>query len=103
PSLATKTRKPANKTTSKSQARKKSSTRRPPSPAAQAAMARRAQRMRKTFVASAELRPMAQQLLQARAPAAYSGIEAWARRHSADEAGALAYFVLGYAHFLDRD
>jgi soluble lytic murein transglycosylase len=66
-------------------------------------MARRALRMRKTFVGSAELRPMAQQLLQARTVAAYSGIEAWARRHSADEAGGLAYFVLGYAHFLDRD
>jgi soluble lytic murein transglycosylase len=59
--------------------------------------------MRQAFVASASLKPMARQLLQDRTPAAYAGVEAFARRHSADDAGALAWLVLGYAHTLDRD
>jgi len=59
--------------------------------------------MRQAFVASANLRPMAQQLLQDRTPAAYAGLDAYARVHSKDDAGALAYLVLGYAHALDRD
>jgi soluble lytic murein transglycosylase len=46
---------------------------------------------------------MAQQLLQDRTPAAYAGVEAFARRHSKDDAGALAWLVLGYAHILDKD
>jgi soluble lytic murein transglycosylase len=59
--------------------------------------------MRQAFVASASLRPMAQQLLQDRSPAAYSGVESYARSHSKEDAGALAWLVLGYAHVLDRD
>lgn len=59
--------------------------------------------MRQAFVASASLRPMAQQLLQDRTPAAYKGVEAYARAHSREDAGALAWLVLGYAHVLDRD
>jgi soluble lytic murein transglycosylase len=59
--------------------------------------------MRQAFVASASLRPMAQQLLQDRSPAAYTGVEAFARAHSKDDAGALAWLVVGYAHVLDRD
>jgi peptidoglycan lytic transglycosylase len=46
---------------------------------------------------------MARQLLQDRSPAAYAGVEAYARRHAKDDAGALAWLVLGYAHVLDRD
>jgi len=46
---------------------------------------------------------MAQQLLQDRTPAAYAAIEAYARRHSKEDAGALAWLVLGYAHVLDHD
>ncbi len=46
---------------------------------------------------------MAQQLLQDRTPAAYAGVEAFAQRHSKDDAGALAWLVLGYAHILDKD
>ena len=46
---------------------------------------------------------MAQQLLEARTPAAYAGVEAYARKHAKEDAGALAYLVLGYAHFLDHD
>jgi soluble lytic murein transglycosylase len=46
---------------------------------------------------------MAQQLLQDRIPAAYAGVEAYARRHTQEDAGALAWLVLGYAHVLDKD
>ncbi len=46
---------------------------------------------------------MAQQLLQDRTPAAYAGVEAYARRHTQEDAGALAWLVLGYAHILDKD
>jgi len=59
--------------------------------------------MRQAFVASAMLRPMAQQLIQDRTPAAYAGVEAFARSHAKDDAGALAWLVAGYAHVLDRD
>jgi len=59
--------------------------------------------MRQAFVASASLRPMAQQLLQDRSLPAYAGVEAYARVHANDDAGALAWLVLGYAHVLDRD
>ena len=60
-------------------------------------------RMHQAFVASATLKPMAQQLLQARTPAAYTGVESFARKHSAEDAGSLAWLALGYAHFLDHD
>jgi soluble lytic murein transglycosylase len=59
--------------------------------------------MHRAFVASATLKPMAEQLLQNRTPAAYAGVEAYARRHPKEDAGALAWLVVGYAHVLDRD
>jgi len=46
---------------------------------------------------------MAQQLLQDRTPAAYAGVESYARRHAKEDAGALAWLVLGYARTLDHD
>ncbi len=46
---------------------------------------------------------MAQQLLQDRTPTAYAGVEAYARRHAKEDAGALAWLVVGYAHTLDHD
>jgi soluble lytic murein transglycosylase len=46
---------------------------------------------------------MAQQLLQNRTPTAYAGVEAYARRHSKEDAGALAWLVVGYARTLDHD
>jgi soluble lytic murein transglycosylase len=46
---------------------------------------------------------MAQQLISDRTPAAYAGVEAYARAHSKDDAGALAWLVVGYARFLDHD
>ncbi|MBS1853137.1 MAG: transglycosylase SLT domain-containing protein [Acidobacteria bacterium] len=63
----------------------------------------RLRRMRQAFVASADLKPMARQLLQDRTPAAYAGVEAYAHRHTLKDAGALAWLVLGYARTLDRD
>jgi soluble lytic murein transglycosylase len=67
----------------------------------------RVRRVRQAFVASASLRPMAQQLLQDRTPTAYAGVEAYARRHAKTkedaDAVALAWLVLGYAHTLDHD
>ena len=63
----------------------------------------RLKRMRQAFVASASLKNMARQLLQDRSPAAYAGVQAYAVRHSAEDAGALAWLVLGYAHYLDHD
>ena len=63
----------------------------------------RVRRVKRAFVASASLRPMAQQLLQDRTPAAYAGVEAYARKHPKEDAGALAWLVIGYARTLDRD
>jgi soluble lytic murein transglycosylase len=63
--------------------------------------AARAHSMKRTFVASSDLRPMAQQLVQFRTPAAYAGVETYAHAHAGTEAGALAWFAIGYAHYLD--
>ena len=63
----------------------------------------RLRRMHQAFVASADLRGMARQLLQDRTPAAYAGVEAYAHRHSKEDAGSLAWLVIGYARTLDND
>ena len=46
---------------------------------------------------------MAQQLIQDRSPAAYAGVESYARTHAKEDPGALAWLVVGYAHVLDHD
>ena len=46
---------------------------------------------------------MAQQLLQDRSASAYAGVQTYARTHAKEDAGALAWLVLGYAHVLDKD
>jgi soluble lytic murein transglycosylase len=61
----------------------------------------RVRRVRRAFVASAALKPMARQLLQDRSPAAYAGVERYAQAHN-DDAGSLAWLVAGYAHVLDK-
>ena len=71
------------------------------SPAARRRAAARAHRIKLAFVASTELRPMAQQLSTLRTPAAYAGVTAYAQRHTG-EAAATAYLALGHAYFLDR-
>jgi soluble lytic murein transglycosylase len=63
--------------------------------------AARAHQMRRSFVASSDLRPMARQLVEFRTPAAYTGVENYAHTHAGTEAGALAWFAIGYAHYLD--
>ena len=59
--------------------------------------------MRNAFTASTTLRPMAQQLLEDRSPAAYAGVEAYARAHAKEDAGALAWLAVGYARVQDHD
>lgn len=58
-------------------------------------------RLNVAFVASAQLRPMAQQLLRTRTPAAYAGVENYAGGHPGDGAAA-AQLALGHAFALDR-
>ena len=89
------TGKPAGKKPGSSKATAARRKRRPISP--------RVRRIRQAFVASTTLRPMAQQLIQDRTPAAYAGVEAYARAHTKEDAGALAWLVVGYAHFIDKD
>lgn len=57
--------------------------------------------MHKAFVASTELRPMAQQLATLRTQAAYDGVTRYAQRHTG-EAAAAAYLALGHAYLLDK-
>ena len=66
-----------------------------------AARAARTARIKRAFVASAELRPMAQQLATMRTPAAYAGVSKYAHQHSG-EAAAAAYLALGHAYLLDK-
>ena len=70
---------------------------------AQSAKARKLQHIHRAFVASTDLKPMAQQLLELRSAPAYAGVEAYALKHSKDAAGPLAWLVVGYAHYLDKD
>lgn len=58
-------------------------------------------RLSSAFVASATLRPMAQQLVQLRTPAAYSGVAAYAAAHPGEGAAA-AQLALGHAYALDH-
>jgi len=63
--------------------------------------AARTARIHQAFVASAELRPMAQQLATLRTPAAYEGVTHYAQTHTG-EAAAAAYLALGHAYLLDK-
>ena len=58
-------------------------------------------RLTSAFVASAQLRPMAQQLALTRAPAAYAGVSTYAASHPGEAASAAA-LALGHAYMLDR-
>ncbi len=58
--------------------------------------------MQRAFIASTQLRPMAQELAAARTPAAYAGVLSYAHSHSGDAAAA-AYLSLGNAYLLDRN
>jgi soluble lytic murein transglycosylase len=71
------------------------------SPAERRRRQARAHKIKLAFVASAELRPMAQQLSNLRTPAAYAGVSSFAHSHSG-EAAAAAYLALGHAYLLDK-
>jgi soluble lytic murein transglycosylase len=58
-------------------------------------------KLHRSFVASSDLRPMARQLIEFRTPAAYTGVENYASKHAGTEPGALAWFAIGYARYLD--
>jgi soluble lytic murein transglycosylase len=88
------------KKSSSSAAKKKTTASKSHKPRAKASAAR-AQKLQRTFVASSDLRPMARQLIQFRTPAAYAGVQSYANTHAGTEAGALAWFAIGYAHYLD--
>ncbi len=63
----------------------------------------RLQKLSQEFQASSELRPMAKQLLETRSAEAYRGVEQFAIKHADDDAGALAWLDIGYAHILDNE
>lgn len=58
-------------------------------------------KLHSAFVASSQLRPMAQQLIRNRSQAAYQAVASYARSHSGD-AAATAYLALGHAYLLDH-
>lgn len=89
-------------TQTRSRSTKKGAKKKPTSRTSAAAR-RKLRHINRTFIASADLKPMAQQLLQFRTPQAYAGVESYARRHAKDEAGPLAWMVIAYAHSLDKD
>jgi soluble lytic murein transglycosylase len=62
----------------------------------------KARRMARAFVASADLKLMARQLVENRTPAAYTGVEDYARRHPGTDAGALAWLAIGYSRVVDQ-
>lgn len=62
----------------------------------------RSRRLQRAFVASSQLRPMAQQLAQSPTPAAFAGVSAYAHSHTG-EAAAAAYLALGHAYLLQRN
>src|SRR4051812_38842380 len=72
PAQTASTKTPAKKTTPQRRAAVATKARKRTSP--------RLHRMHQAFAASADLRPMARQLLQDRTPAAYAGVEAYARK-----------------------
>jgi soluble lytic murein transglycosylase len=59
------------------------------------------QRLTRAFVASAQLRPMAQQLLLTRSPASFAGVRTYAASHPGEGAAA-ASLALGHAEMLDH-
>jgi soluble lytic murein transglycosylase len=87
----------SHKTTAAAHGKKTSRRRRPLSAKARA----KSQKLHQAFVASSQLRPMAQQLATMRSPAAYAGVSGYAHAHTG-EASAAAYIALGHAYLLDH-
>ncbi|HXP09362.1 MAG TPA: transglycosylase SLT domain-containing protein [Acidobacteriaceae bacterium] len=61
----------------------------------------RSRKLQQAFVASSQLRPMAQELTTMRSPAAYAGVTAYAHAHTGEAASA-AYLALGHAYLIDH-
>jgi soluble lytic murein transglycosylase len=61
----------------------------------------RSRKLQRAFVASSQLRPMAQELSTMRSPAAYTGVANYAHAHTGEAASA-AYLALGHAYLLDK-
>jgi soluble lytic murein transglycosylase len=57
--------------------------------------------LQRAFVASSQLRPMAQELTAMRSPAAYAGVTAYAQSHTG-EASSAAYLAIGHAYLVDK-
>jgi soluble lytic murein transglycosylase len=68
----------------------------PPKPATA-----RSIKLTSAFLASAQLRPMAQQLSATRSASAYAGVSGYAQNHPGEGAAA-AYLALGHAYMLDH-
>jgi soluble lytic murein transglycosylase len=93
--------KPGAKSTAKGKSSGKAAAARGRSAARSAARSAKSVKLKQAFVASTELRPMAQQLSATRTAAAYAGVLAYARQHQG-EAAAAAYLALGHAYLLDN-
>src|SRR6204780_3321813 len=61
----------------------------------------RSRKLQQAFVASSQLRPMAQELTAMRSPAAYAGVTSYAHAHTGEAASA-GYLALGHAYLLDH-
>jgi len=85
------------KTSAHPSAKKKHGKRKPLSAKAQA----KSKSLQRAFVASSQLRPMAQELTTMRSPAAYAGVTAYAQSHTGEAASA-AYLAIGHAYLTDR-
>jgi soluble lytic murein transglycosylase len=69
--------------------------------AAASAISAQSARLNSAFLASSQLRPMAQQLAATRSAMAYDGVSSFAKGHPGDGAAA-AYLALGHAYMLDK-
>ena len=87
--------------TSHAAAVRKAATRKRPRRPLSARQIAKSRKLQRAFVASSQLRPMAQQLSTIRTPAAYEGVAAYAHSHTG-EAAAAAYLAIGHAYLLDH-
>jgi soluble lytic murein transglycosylase len=100
-STAKKKRKKPAASSAKSSSAKRATRRTKGRKLSRAARSAQTARIHQAFVASSELRPMAQQLITLRTPGAYAGVAAYAHSHTGDAAGA-AYLALGFAYQKDK-
>lgn len=101
PAFAAAQKKTSKKTTAKktTAAQRAAERNRARAAAASAASTKRAQA---AFAESADLKPMARQLLDTHSRAAFDGVEKYAKKHGNTEAASLAWFTLGFAYAQDQ-